>query len=52
MRLDCEKGQPVQDVTEADLQNAFANDAGRGEFIILSETDEVYIQAAGEGEGP
>jgi hypothetical protein len=52
MRLDCEEQPPVQNVTEVDLRIAFANDAERGEFVILSEADEVYIQAAGEGDGP
>jgi hypothetical protein len=29
-----------------------ADDRGRGQYIILSEADEVYIQAAGIGDGP
>ena len=36
--------------TEADIRKAFANDRGRGEFVILSEMEEFYIQAAGEND--
>ncbi len=40
------------DVSEAELVAAFQDNAGRGEFVILSQGDQVYIQAGGEGEGP
>jgi len=39
-------------VTESRLKAAFADDQGRGGYIILSRSGQVYIQAAGEGEGP
>ena len=36
--------------TEGDIQEAFLDDDGRGEFIILSHRDEIYVQATGEAE--
>jgi hypothetical protein len=39
-------------VTEDDIRKALDDDTGRGEFIILSDSDQVYIQAGGEGSGP
>ena len=41
-----------KNVTEEELIDAFEDDVGRGEFIILSQSGEVYIQAAGEGDDP
>lgn len=41
-----------KNVTEEELINAFEDDVGRGDFIILSQSEEVYIQAAGEGDDP
>jgi hypothetical protein len=38
-----------KNVTEEELINAFQDDAGRGDFIILSQSEEVFIQAAEEG---
>ncbi len=52
MRLECAQSIASADATEADIRQAFADDAGRGEFIILSESDEVFLQASGEGGGP
>ncbi|MHC4744705.1 MAG: hypothetical protein ACYS8Z_22550 [Planctomycetota bacterium] len=39
-------------VTRSDIIQAFEDDKGRGEFIILSQSTQVYIQAAGEDYGP
>ncbi|MHC4088323.1 MAG: hypothetical protein ACYSWZ_21155, partial [Planctomycetota bacterium] len=36
----------------SDIIKAFQDDKSRGEFIILSQSKQVYIQAAGEGYGP
>ena len=52
MDLECEQSISSTDVTAADIQNAFADDAGRGGYIILSQSEQVYIQAIGEGDGP
>lgn len=52
MRLECAASIESSDATEADIRNAMADDRGRGEFIILSETDQSYIQASGIGDGP
>jgi len=52
MRLECAESISSAATTEADIRNAFADDRGRGEFIILSESDEVFIQASGEDDGP
>jgi hypothetical protein len=38
--------------TDEELTNAFKDDAGRGDFIILSQSTQVYIQASGEGNNP
>jgi hypothetical protein len=52
MKLECEGRIASADATEADIRNALADDDGRGEFIILSQADEVYLQASGEADGP
>lgn len=52
MKLTCENAPPCSDVTEEAILKAFLDDDGRGSFIILSESDQVFIQAAGEGTGP
>jgi hypothetical protein len=52
MELETASGLASQSVTEAELIHAFQEDAGRGDFIILSQSDQVYIQASGEGDGP
>lgn len=52
MELETAQGLAHERVTEAELLQAFADDARRGEFIILSQSEQVYIQASGEGEGP
>jgi hypothetical protein len=39
-------------VTEEQLGEAFRDDAGRGECIILSQQPDVFIQASGEDDGP
>ena len=50
MKLETAGYLASQNVTVAELDNAFQDAVGRGEFIILSQSDQVYIQAAGEGE--
>lgn len=52
MKLECSEGILSANATEADIRKVFADNQGRGEFIILSESDQVYIQAAGEEDGP
>ena len=41
-----------ESVTDAQLSEAFRDDVSRGEFIILSQRPQVYIQAAGKEDGP
>ncbi len=52
MTLECAQSLPSADATEADIRQAFADDAGRGEFIILAAADQVFLQASGEDDGP
>jgi hypothetical protein len=52
MDLETADSRPIKNVTEEQLRQAFCLDAGFGEFIILSQAKEVYMQAAGEGDGP
>lgn len=41
-----------KNITTSDITQAFQDDKARGEFIILSHSDQVYIQAAGNDYGP
>ena len=50
MTLETGSSPVVKHATEQDLRNAFKDDEGRGEFIILSQRPEVYMQAGGEDE--
>jgi hypothetical protein len=52
MELETAQSIAFDSLTEAQLREAFHDDLGRGEFIILSEQPQVFIQAAGEGDGP
>ncbi len=52
MKLECAGSLASPNAAEADIRRAFEDDSGRGEFVILSESDQVFIQALGEGEGP
>src|SRR5438067_1685967 len=52
MRLTTAQSIGFDPVTAEQLHQAFSDDAGRGEFVILSQQRHVYIQAAGEGGGP
>ena len=52
MKLECAETISSANATEADIRSAFADDNGRGEFVILSEADQMFIQASGEGDGP
>jgi hypothetical protein len=52
MKLETAASQGLAEVSAQQLREAFADDKGRGEFVILSQQPEVYIRAAGEAEGP
>jgi hypothetical protein len=52
MELETEGGMYSGIAEESDIIEAFQDDKKRGEFIILSKSEQVYIQAAGEGFGP
>lgn len=52
MNLETEGKIHKNNVTRSDIVEAFEDDKGRGEFIILSQSQQVYMQAAGEGYGP
>lgn len=52
MKLKTAERISSEHATEEELENAFNDDQGRGEFIILSQSDQVYIQAAGEFNDP
>jgi hypothetical protein len=52
MKLECAESISSDNATESDIRNAFADDYGRGEYIILFESKDVFIQAAGEYDGP
>jgi hypothetical protein len=52
MKLETAESLAFSAVTEEQLREAFRDDAGRGEFIILSQEPQVFIQAGGEDDGP
>jgi len=52
MKLETAQTIASDDVTASELRDAIRDDAGRGEFIILRQSPEVYIQAWGERDGP
>lgn len=52
MKLEAAERISSDNVTEEQLNNAFQDDSARGEFIILSQSEQVYIQASGEYNGP
>ncbi len=52
MELECAQDISSANATEADIRNAFADDSGRGEYIILRDTNQMFIQAAGEYDDP
>lgn len=52
MKLETAERIASAEATEADIRAAFADDHGRGEFIILSQAEQIYMQASGEGDGP
>jgi hypothetical protein len=52
MKLETAKSQGFSQVSEQQLRDAFADDKGRGEFVILSQEPEVFIQAGGVDDGP
>jgi hypothetical protein len=52
MKLETAERIYKDNVTKSDIIQAFQDDEGRGEFIILSQSDQVYIQAGGKDYGP
>ena len=52
MDLECAGGISANPVTQMDIERAFDDDKGRGEYIILSQNPDTFMQAAGEGNGP
>ena len=51
MKLTTEGRIASANVTEEELLNAFQDDTGRSEFIILTQSDQVFIQATGDYPG-
>ena len=52
MTLETEASGQISNVTEHQLRQIFEDAEGIGEFVILSQGPETYIQAAGDGDGP
>ena len=52
MKIESENSPATEPATEADLLKIFNNDAARGNFIILSRDEVIFIQAAGIGDDP
>jgi len=52
MELEPAGARGFKNVTEAQLRETFRAAGGFGEFIILSQARQVYMQAAGEDDGP
>jgi len=52
MKLETAERIGSKNVTPDELEKAFHDDQGRGEYIILSQSAHIYIQASGELDGP
>ena len=52
MELECAERIGAENATEADIRKAFADDHGRGEYVILRVSRDHFIQAAGEYDAP
>ena len=52
MKLETGGSLHFDPVTETQLIDVFRDDLRRGEFVILSQREENFIQASGEGDGP
>lgn len=52
MELECAGELGRCGATEDNIKHAFLDDRGRGEFMILSRSDQEYLQAYGDGDGP
>ncbi len=50
MKLETAQSFSSPNATPADIRTAIADDAQRGEFLILSKSDSCFIQAAGDEE--
>lgn len=51
MKLECAQSISHDTVTETQLRAAFADDKGRGEYIILSRAEQIFIRSGGEDDG-
>jgi hypothetical protein len=51
MKLETANSRAFPEATEPQLREMFQHDDRRGEFIILSQAPETYLQASGEGDG-
>ncbi len=52
MKLETAGYGKLPEINEQQLRQMFDNDERRGEFVILSQEPEVYMQASGDGDGP
>lgn len=52
MKLETAGSRGFPDVSEQQLRKTFDDDDGRGEFIILSQNPDTYMQASGYADGP
>jgi hypothetical protein len=52
MKLESAGSRRFPEVNEQQLRQTFDDDERRGEFVILSQAPEVYLQASGEEDGP
>src|SRR6266487_200927 len=52
MKLQTAGTRGFPEVNEQQLRQTFDDDERRGEFVILSQAPEVYIQASGDEDGP
>ena len=52
MELECASGFFVDQATEQDIEKVFADNRCRGEFVILSQSEQKFLQASGVYDGP
>lgn len=52
MKLETAGSRSISEVNEQQLRQTFTDDDCRGEFVILSQAPQVYIQASGDADGP
>lgn len=51
MDIQSQAGITIWNAHEADLRDAFANDKARGSFIILSVSNDTFIQSSNDANG-